>query len=125
MTRWGQQQGGWRKVEKVSFAREVEEVPLQAASSSSQSPAVAAVPQPRGTDNADEENNDDSSSVNFSEVGDSRATSIAGLLDAADGAFTAVAVGRMERETSLVHRTELTEERLAFWKTQIRNGVNS
>jgi hypothetical protein len=83
------------------------------------------LPQPRGTEDADEENKDDISSVNFSEVGDSRATSIAGQLDAADGAVTAVAVGRMERETSLVYRTELTEERLAFWKTQSRYGVNS
>ena len=123
MPRWGKQQGGWR--EKVSFAREVEEVPLQAGSSSSKSPAAAAVPQPRGAGEADEENKDDISSVNFSEVGDSRATSIAGQPDAADGAFTAVAVGRMERETSLVYRTELTEERLAFWKTQSRYGVNS
>ena len=122
MTRWGKQQGGWRKVENVSFAREVEEVPLHAGSSSSKSPAVAALPQPRGTDDADEENNGDVSSVNFSEVDDNRATNHAGQPDAENGAFTAVAVGRMERETSPVYRTEFTEERLAFWKTQIRYG---
>ena len=112
MSRWGKQQGGWR--EKVSFAREVEEVPLQAGSTSSQSPAVVAVPQPRGTDNADEENNDDISSVNFSEVGDSRATSIEGQPDAEDVVFTAVVVGRVERETALVYTSELSVERLEF-----------
>ena len=74
------------------------------------------MPQPRGTEDADEENKDDISSVNFSEVGDNKATSIAGQPDAADGAFTAIAVGRVERETSPVYKTELTEERLAFWK---------
>ena len=114
MSRWGKQQGGWS--EKVSFAREVEEVPLQEASSLSQSPAAAAVPQPRGTENADEENNDDISSVNFSEVGDSRATSIEGQLDVEDAVFTAVAVGRVERETALVHTSELSVERLEFWR---------
>ena len=78
--------------------------------------AVVALPPPRGTEDADEENNADISSVNFSEVGDRRATSLAGQLDAEDGAFTAVAVGHMERQTSLVYKTDLTEERLAFWK---------
>ena len=72
---WGKQLGRWRKVDRVSFSRVVEEVPLQATSQSSQSPAAAAGPQPRGAEDADAENNADTSSVIFTEVGDSRASS--------------------------------------------------
>ena len=54
MSIWGQQQGGWTPVEKVSFAREVEMIPLHTGNSKHKSTAVATVPQPRGTEDADE-----------------------------------------------------------------------
>ena len=85
--------------------------PEQAASQSSQSPAVAAGPQPRGMGDADEGNNADTSSVTFTHMGDRWASSQALGNDAEDAVVTAVAGRRMERKTSPVYRTDLTAER--------------
>jgi len=122
---WGMQLGRWRKVDRVSFSRVVEEVPLQATSQSSQSPAVAAGPQPRGTEDAGAENNADTSSVTFTEVGDSRASSQPLGNDAEDPDSSAIAERRMECQTSPVYRTDLTAERREFWRqsTSIRGEL--
>ena len=74
-------------------------------------PAVAAGPQPRGMEDADEENNADTSSVTFTQVGESWASSQALGNDAEEAVVTAVAGRRMELKTSPVHRTDLTAER--------------
>jgi hypothetical protein len=124
MTRWGKQQGGWHNVDKVSFAREVEVVPLQVGSSSSQSPAAVAWPQPRGTEDADEENPADTSSVIFTEVGDSRASSHAISYDEEDADGTPIAEPLMERQTSRVYRTDLTGQCSSCRDGQRRYGVN-
>ena len=91
------------------------------------SPAVAAGPQPRGTEDADEENPADTSSVIFTEVGDSRASSHAVSYDEEDAGGTAVAEPLMERQTSRVYRSDLTAKRLELSRqaTSIINyGVN-
>jgi hypothetical protein len=70
-------------------------------------PAVAVVPQQRGVEDADEENNADTSSVTSTRVGESWASSQALGNDAEEAVVTAVAGRRMERKTSPMHRTAL------------------
>ena len=109
----------------MGFAREVEEVALPATSQSGPSAAVAAGPQPPGTSDADAENDADTSSVIFTEVGDSRASSQTLDKDAEEIDRPAVAERRMERQTSPVYRTGVTAERLEFWRqsTSIRGEL--
>ena len=76
------------------------------------SPAVAAGPQPRGTEDADEENNAYTSSVIFTEVGGSRASNHAVSYVEEDADGTAVAEPLMERQTSRACRSAFTAKRL-------------
>ena len=61
-------------------------------------------------EDADEENNADTSSVTFTQVGESWASSQALGNDAEEAVVTAVPGRRMERKTSPVHRTDVTAE---------------
>jgi hypothetical protein len=58
----------------------------------------------------------DTASVIFTEFGDSRASSQTNDHAEEQTDLPAVAEARMERQTSPVHRTELTAERLQYWR---------
>jgi hypothetical protein len=77
-----------------------------------------ALTQLEGREDAPEEFGCDTESVIFSEVGDSRASSHAADSEA-EGAAVAdstPARPRVQRQTSPVYRTQLTTDKLSFWK---------
>ena len=80
-------------------------------------------PQPRGTEDADEEKYVDTDSVTFTEVGDSWARSRAVNSESEGAAVEGAAVAaprehrpRVQRQTSPVYRTDLAADMLTFRK---------
>ena len=100
----------------MGFAREVEEVALLSTSQPGSSSAVADVPQRPETRDAEEEDEVDTASVIFTEFGDSRASSQTNDLAEEQTDLHAVAEVRMERQTSPVYHTELSADRLQYWR---------